>query len=401
MEQERKARARHVAALGALLDAPADGPDALLPLVEAAIASSSGLDSGAVLTPSEGGFAVRAAVGIREGTRWIEGTGLAAEVVHERRAVLASSATGLGAPFSPGTLSAVGVPIRSRGGVAGVAVAGSRSTLELSEEDRLLLQLLAERAGREIERAALVQALTEAETLARRTAGFRDQVLGIVGHDLRNPLGAIVMSASLLQSRGGLAGWQQKTVGRVRSSAARMERIISDLLSYTRTRLGSGIPIEKRPADLGELARKVVDELVAYHPDSSIEVEAEGDLGGEWDPSRIEQAISNLVANAVDHGEPDGPVHVVLRGEAEAVRVEVANRGEIPKHVVEHAFQPFSRAPDSGGRKSTGLGLGLFIAREIVRGHGGDIRLRSGGGETAIAFELPRRSQVEAASAQT
>lgn len=401
MEQERKARARHISALAGLLDAAADGPDALGTLVEAAIASSSGLDSGAVLTPSEGGFAVRAGLGIREDTRWIEGSGLAAEVMHERRPVVASSATGLGAPFSPGTLAAIGVPIRSRGGVAGVVVGGSRSTLELTDEDRLLLQLLAERSGREIERAALVQALTDAETVARRTAGFRDQVLGIVGHDLRNPLGAIVMSASLLQSRGGLAGWQLKTVGRIRSSAARMERIITDLLSYTRTRLGNGIPIDKRPAHLGELARKVVDEIVAYHPGSSIDVEAEGNLEGEWDPTRIEQAISNLVANAVDHGEPDGPVHVALRGEGDAVRVEVANRGEIPPHVVEHAFQPFSRAPDSSGRKSTGLGLGLFIAREIVRGHGGDIALRSGGGETAIAFELPRRSQVEGASAQT
>ncbi|HET7753340.1 MAG TPA: HAMP domain-containing sensor histidine kinase, partial [Anaeromyxobacteraceae bacterium] len=235
---------------------------------------------------------------------------------------------------------------------------------------------------------------------ARRTSGFRDQILGIVGHDLRNPLGAIVMSAALLQNRGQLEGWQLKTVGRIRSSAARMERIISDLLSYTRTRLGTGIPIEKRPADIGDLARKVVDELVAYHPESPIHVAAEGDLRGEWDPTRLEQALSNLVANAVDHGDPDGRVEVALRGEEDAVHVEVANRGEMPPIVIEHAFEAFRRGPEWGGRKSTGLGLGLFIAREIVRGHGGDIALRSRDGETAVALTLPRRGAPEAAPAQ-
>jgi signal transduction histidine kinase len=178
-----------------------------------------------------------------------------------------------------------------------------------------------------------------------------------------------------------------------------MERIISDLLSYTRTRLGTGIPIETRPADIGDLTRKVVDELVAYHPDSPIRVEAHGDLRGEWDPGRLEQAISNLLANAVDHGEPDTLVQVALLGEADAVRVEVANRGEIPPGVVEHAFEPFRRGPDERGRKSTGLGLGLFIAREIVRGHGGEISLSSREGETAIALTLPRRGAAAADAA--
>ncbi|HET7753329.1 MAG TPA: histidine kinase dimerization/phospho-acceptor domain-containing protein, partial [Anaeromyxobacteraceae bacterium] len=259
MEQERRARARHLAAIGAVLDAAVEGPDHLAPLVEAAIGAATGLDSGAVLVPEGGGFAVRAAVGMREDTAWVEGSGIAAEVLHERRSAATSSAAGLGAPFARGTIAAIAVPMFSRAGVVGVVLGGSRSALELTPEDQLLVRLVAERAGREIERSALVDALGSAEAVARRTSGFRDQILGIVGHDLRNPLGAIVMSAALLQNRGHLEGWQLKTVGRIRSSAARMERIISDLLSYTRTRLGTGIPIEKRPADIGDLARKVVD----------------------------------------------------------------------------------------------------------------------------------------------
>src|SRR6266545_2552065 len=105
----------------------------------------------------------------------------------------------------------------------------------------------------------------------------------------------------------------------MRSSAGRMNRIIADLLSYTRTRLGTGIPIERRDAELGELVRRVVDELRAGNPDREIEVAAQGDLRGRWDPDRLEQVASNLVSNAVDHGDPGTPVRVLLTGEPDEV----------------------------------------------------------------------------------
>jgi signal transduction histidine kinase len=216
-----------------------------------------------------------------------------------------------------------------------------------------------------------------------------------VGHDLRNPLGAIVMSAALLQKKGGLAGWQAKTVERVRSSALRMGRIIDDLLSYTRTRIGGGIPISRRAADLGEVTSKILEELRAAHPAAVVEVSADGDLTGEWDGDRLEQVVSNLVSNAIDHGLEGQPIVLALRGLGAEVEVEVVNQGEMPREVLDHAFEAFHRGPEQTGRKASGLGLGLYIAREIVRRHGGEIAICCERGATRIATRLPRRAGGE------
>ncbi|HZZ86181.1 MAG TPA: HAMP domain-containing sensor histidine kinase [Anaeromyxobacteraceae bacterium] len=317
-----------------------------------------------------------------------------------------------GEPFPPlpaGTVTVYAVPLVENGAVVGTALAGSRSALDLSPQEKLLVQLAARRIEGARAQARLEQALQESERqretaerhaaeveeAARHTAAFRDQILGIVGHDLRNPLGAIVMSAALLQKKGGLAGWQAKTVERMRSSAGRMGRIINDLLSYTRTRLGGGIPMERRPADLGEITRKVCDELAAANPDRAVRCEAEGDLTGEWDPDRLEQVFSNLVSNALDHGEPEVPVTVTARGGGAEVEVQVRNRGAIPPEVLERAFEPFHRGPEGGSRKASGLGLGLYIAKVIVQGHGGEIALRCEGeadaSDTVLSVSLPRR----------
>jgi signal transduction histidine kinase len=198
------------------------------------------------------------------------------------------------------------------------------------------------------------------------------------------------MSAALLQKRGGLAGWQAQTVERMRSSAGRMARIIADLLSYTRTRLGSGLPIARRAARLDEIVARVVDELRAGNAGREITIAAAGDLAGEWDPDRLEQVASNLVSNAVDHGDPGSPIRVELAGEADAVVLRVRNEGPcVPPEVLAHLFEPFSRGPDEKSRKASGLGLGLYISREIVRGHGGEIAASSNG-ETVVTVRLPR-----------
>jgi signal transduction histidine kinase len=347
------------------------------------------VDAAGLLVRDGAGFRVLAAIGLEVSERFEprRGRSLLAQAVRTRRPAFAAGAP---PPFPAGTRAAAAVPILSRGEVAGVALAGSRSEGELDGDDLLLVRLLAERAGRAVERETLVDALGGAEAIARRTGAFRDQILGIVGHDLRNPLGVMLMSATLLATRGGLDGWQARAVARIRSSGARMERIISDLLSYTRTRLGDGIPIERQPADLGELARKIVDELALLHPDCPITLALDGDLAGEWDPARLEQVLSNVVSNALDHGEPDCSVEVHAAGEGDGVRLEVASRGEIPPHVLAHAFEPFRRAPDRQSRKASGLGLGLFIAQQIVAGHRGQIAIRSADGETRVTVRLPR-----------
>ena len=288
------------------------------------------------------------------------------------------------------------VPLCGRGGALGVVVFSGSPGAALPPEELAALRLGAERVARALEVTRLEEELARAREVARRASGFRDQVLAIVGHDLRNPLGAILMSAALLQKRGVGDGWQRRTVERIRSSTLRMGRIIDDLLSYTRTRLGSGIPIHRRPTDLGELTRRMVDELRAAHPDAAVELTLGGDLTGELDPDRLEQVVSNLVSNAIDHGEEGRPVEVTLRGLASVVAIEVTNAGEVPPTVLERAFEAFHRGPEPAARRASGLGLGLYIAREIVRHHGGDIAIESSRGRTVISLQVPRRPPEQA-----
>jgi signal transduction histidine kinase len=321
--------------------------------------------------------------------------GLAADALAARELrVLASP----GAPFPEGTRIGAAAP-GVAGGTACALLLGSRSADDLGPHALLLLRLAADRAALALEcarlegeRASAAEAVRRAEADVESRRRTVDYILGIVGHDLRNPLGAVHMSAALLQKKGGLAGWQARTVERMRSSAGRMGRIIADLLSYTRTRLGNGLPIACRPTRLDEIVQRVVDELSAANADREISVVAEGDVQGEWDPDRLEQVASNLVSNAVDHGDPASPVRVEVQGEGDAVVLRVRNEGPpVPPEVLAHLFEPFSRGPDEKGRKASGLGLGLYIAREIVRGHGGQIAAASDS-ETVVTVRLPRRA---------
>lgn len=337
---------------------------------------------------------ISAGVGLDEATPKLLPGGLAAEAVAQAAIRFAPDP---GAPFPAGTSLGAAAPVVA-GPTRGAILLGVREGT-IDEAALLLMRVAADRAALLLERERLAEEREEAlrgvrrmeEELERRRRAV-DIILGIVGHDLRNPLGAVHMSAALLQKKGGLAGWQARTVERMRSSAGRMNRIIADLLSYTRTRLGTGIPIARRESDLAEIVRRVVDELSAGNPDREILVEAAGDLAGEWDPDRLEQVASNLVSNAVDHGEPGTPVRVALRGEPDAVVLVVRNSGPgMPPEVLAHLFEPFSRAPDEKNRKASGLGLGLYISREIVRGHGGEI-FASSEAETAVTVRLPRRA---------
>jgi signal transduction histidine kinase len=334
-----------------------------------------------------------AAVGL--GDADAPGGGLGAEALAAGSLRLA---TDPGPPFAAGTRLGAAAPLAA-GETRGALLLGTREA-RLEEDALLVLRAAATLAALLLERERLLATARDAADRARRVeedAERRqhavDTILGIVGHDLRNPLGAVHMSAALLQKRGGLGGWQARTVERMRSSAGRMGRIIADLLSYTRTRLGDGIPIQRSGADLGAVVGRVVDELRAGNPDREITVEApEGrDLSGAWDPDRLEQMASNLISNAVDHGEPGTPVRVALGTTDGEVTLAVRNAGaSLPPEVLAHLFEPFSRPPDDRSRKSSGLGLGLYISREIVRGHGGEIGAEVVGGEMIVTVRLPR-----------
>jgi signal transduction histidine kinase len=378
-------------ALARILSAggPEPGEPAARRIAVAAAAAIGSADAAVLLAREGDRIDVVAAVGLDEAAPPLARVALPdgeVRIVH-----------GPGPPLPAGTRVACVAPFVI-GPAVGALLVGSRSVDRFGPDDLLIARAAADRAGLHLATARLARERDDAREASRRARddlesrrGAVDHILGIVGHDLRNPLGAIHMSAALLQKRGGLEGWQARTVERVRSSAGRMGRIIADLLSYTRTRLGTGIPIERRLTALDEICRRVVDELAAANADRKIEITVEGDVSGEWDPDRLEQVVSNLVFNAIDHGDPAEPVRVRVADDGDAVVVEVSNRGDpMPDEVLAHLFEPFSRPPEGKGRKGSGLGLGLYISREILKAHGGTITARTGA-ETVVQARLPRR----------
>lgn len=242
-----------------------------------------------------------------------------------------------------------------------------------------------------IERKRVEEGLKREES-ARQTAVFREQFLGILGHDLRNPLQAISGNAALLLRYGGLSDPQRKAVHRISSSSDRMARMINDLLDFTRTRLGGGYALQRAEVDLHDVLRQVVEELEVAHPQRAFALEVAGSGRGEWDAGRIAQAASNLVGNAVQYSPADSVVRVRARDEGGAVRVEILNGGEpIPEDRLVHIFDPFVRGGTESSRSRSGLGLGLYITSEIVKAHGGTLQVSSSReAGTCFGMLLPR-----------
>ena len=226
-----------------------------------------------------------------------------------------------------------------------------------------------------------------------KMAQTRDQFLDILGHDLRNPLHSIVMGATMLTKSNALDVKYVGVATRIVNSAGRMNRMVSDLLDLTRTRLGVGIPITPKPMDLAVVCQLVIAELEAIHPDCDLQFESTGNLHGEWDSDRLTQVISNLVANALQYGG-DGPVSVLAQAHSDEVVLYVHNEGPpFSREAMKNIFQPMNRQPiQNRDKHPTGLGLGLYIAREIVTAHGGTIGLASTKkAGTTFTVQIPRR----------
>ena len=241
------------------------------------------------------------------------------------------------------------------------------------------------------------QKLAQREREARiaemeRAVRFGEMLVGVVGHDLRNPLSAITAAAGLLERRAD-SDTVMKPVRRIGASAHRMERMIAQLLDFTRIRLGGGLPLERTRVDLAEVSRSIIDELEPVYR-SRIVLQSNGDVTGVWDRDRLSQLLSNLTANACQHGTPGLPVDIVLDGSpSDIVRLEIRNGGVIPPDLLPVVFEPL-RHRGNGGKKrggGSGLGLGLYITQEIAHAHGGTIQVESTKtAGTHFIVELPR-----------
>lgn len=207
----------------------------------------------------------------------------------------------------------------------------------------------------------------------------KDLFIGILSHDLRSPLGAISMSAHLMLNIGELNGRSTMLAKQISDSAARTIEIVNDLLDVTRARFGSGLPVIRAPMDMGYVSRQLVDEMRLAFPSRTINLNVAGDLNGEWDKARIGQVFSNLVSNAVQYSFKDSAINVAVKGNADEVMLTVHNEGvPIPPNKMTTLFDSLTRAiGDDEAPGSINLGLGLYIAKDIVVSHGGTIDVAS------------------------
>lgn len=250
---------------------------------------------------------------------------------------------------------------------------------------------VSERVRAERKRDEMLEAETAAREAAERTLRYNEMFAGMLGHDLRNPLSAIVSGASYL-ARGGVEPGKVVAIAkRIRSSSDRMTRMIDQLLDFTRIRVGDGIPVAFDTLDVAACCRHVGEESEAAHLDRSVEIEACGDAVLDADADRLQQVMSNLIGNALQHGG-SAPVRVRVDGRAlDAVTVSVWNAGAMPAELLPTVFEPFR----SGRGRSSGLGLGLYITREIVKAHGGTIAVTSSTEDgTTFTVRLPRRART-------
>ena len=240
------------------------------------------------------------------------------------------------------------------------------------------------------------QEMTESIAYYTKTIDHsRNMFLGILGHDLRNPIGAASMSAELISTLGTLNEKQTKMATQITNSTARANQIIADLLDLTRAGFGSDLPVIKAPMDMGIVSKELVDEMNVFHFGHEITLEIEGNPQGEWDKARIGQILSNLIGNAIQYSFPDTPIKVTVKGKPDEIILSVHNEGQpIPRDKTETIFDSLTRVTREQSEEqmgSTNLGLGLYITKKIVVAHGGTIGVTSTEkGGTTFTAKFPR-----------
>jgi len=245
---------------------------------------------------------------------------------------------------------------------------------------------------------AIDQSLTE--SIARYSEihrGSQNLFLAILGHDIRNPLGAIAMGSQLLLHDETLPDRHIRISRQIKSSANRVAEIVADLLDFATTHLGSGIPVTPTPMNFAVESSGIVDELRMLHPACDIRLDVAGNLLANWDRSRIGQALSNLVGNAVQHGVENGIIWISATGHQDEIVWTIKNEGKaISPDELRFMFDPAKRfaiksATERSGSTSEHLGLGLYVTQAIVAAHGGTIHVTSTALEgTTFTVRLPR-----------
>ena len=220
-----------------------------------------------------------------------------------------------------------------------------------------------------------------------------ERLVAMIAHDLRTPLSAIEQATTLLLHGGRVGEADAALLRRIARNAHRIGVLADELLDLARVRQTGGVPVQPRAVDLRDVVERAVRDVQDAFPGRAVAVAAAGPCPGEWDPARLEQVVSNLVQNALEHSPSGAAISVAIAcSDPTTARIEVRNAaGAIAPELLPRIFEPFEAGP-----RSRGAGLGLFIVREIVRAHGGEVRVRSAEGEgTTFTVELPRSARRE------
>jgi signal transduction histidine kinase len=231
--------------------------------------------------------------------------------------------------------------------------------------------------------------LLEAQRKLLVEAEFRERFMGILAHDLRQPLNAMALACQTLNLAAGAPDVASSALAVHRRASERMRRMIDELLDFTRSRPDAGMPIQRQATDLARVAHVTVDEMRSAWPRRALDVRADEPCVGQWDPDRLTQICSNLIANALEHSSPTSRVQVSVQQLPGAAKLTVTNDGDaIPDDILPTLFQPFRRGP-SVKSSSQGVGLGLYIVDQIARAHGGTVDASSRRGHTEFSVTLP------------
>jgi signal transduction histidine kinase len=239
---------------------------------------------------------------------------------------------------------------------------------------------------------AIAESVSRYSTLLKTS---QDMFLAILGHDLRNPLSTTIMCSTLLMRYEDVGDKVTSAAVRIHNSSQRMNALINDLIDYTRSQLGKKLPITISPSNLVKICTDIVEEQQIANPEHTIIMKTEGSFDGNWDEQRIAQVFSNLLGNAVQHGVTFSPIEVNLTSSFDSVFIKINNKGDpIPQSKIKHIFEPLVRHQQNEQMDyphKTSLGLGLYIAKEIVLAHNGTVNVTSSETEgTTFEIALPR-----------